>query len=54
MATSSASQRLPWLPDIVRRFGRATWRLTAYTVGGSIRYRVTGPQKTEILERGGK
>ena len=42
MATSSASQRLPWLPDIVRRFGRATWRMTAYTVGGSIRYRVTG------------
>ncbi len=42
MATSSATQRLPWLPDILRRFGRATWRLTAYTVGGSIRYRVTG------------
>ena len=42
MATSSASPRLPWLPDIVRRFGRATWRLTAHTVGGSIRYRVTG------------
>jgi membrane protein len=42
VVTSSASRRLPWLPDIVRRFGRATWRLTAYTVGGSIRYRVTG------------
>lgn len=42
MATSSESERLPWLPDIVKRFGRATWRLTAYTVGASIRYRVTG------------
>ncbi len=42
MATSSESQRLPWLPGIVRRVGRAIWRLAAYTVGGSIRYRVTG------------
>jgi membrane protein len=33
---------LPWLPEIVRRFGRATWRLIAHTLGASIRYRVTG------------
>ena len=42
MASTSASQRLPWLPDRLRRFGRTTWRLTAHTVGSSIRYRVTG------------
>ncbi|GAA3630244.1 YihY/virulence factor BrkB family protein [Microlunatus ginsengisoli] len=42
MASSSESQRAPWLPDRARRFGRATWRLTAHTVGASIRYRVTG------------
>jgi membrane protein len=33
---------LPWVPDSVKRFGRATWRLTAHTLGASIRYRVTG------------
>ena len=42
MASTSASQRLPRLPDRARRFGRTTWRLTAHTVGASIRYRVTG------------
>jgi membrane protein len=42
VATSSESERLRWLPEIVKRFARVTWRLTAHTVGASIRYRVTG------------